>query len=171
MNFDWKGLIGTVAPGLASAFGTPVAGLAVGAICKALGLTPTASEAEIESKMAAASPADLLALKASEQQFQKDMKSLDIDLEKISAGDRDSARKMQISTRSLTVPILSWGVTIGFFSILIGMLAGFLHTKDSPELLLLIGSLSTAWGMVMSFHFGTTSASRSKDDTINSLSK
>lgn len=173
MSFDWKGLVGTVAPAIAGTFGTPLAGMGVAALCQALGLTPKATEAEnhdmIAAKLAGATPADMLAIKNAEQQFIKDMKSLDIDLEKIHAGDRDSARKMQMETKSYTPHVLAGIITVGFFGILIGLLAGWLHTKDSPELLLLMGSLSTAWGMVVSFFYGSSTGSQAKDATIKAM--
>jgi hypothetical protein len=171
MSFDWKGLIGTVAPSLASAFGTPLAGLATSAICQALGLTPKANadetQTDIQMKLAGASPTDLLALKNAEQQFQKDMKSLDIDLEKLQVEDRANARDMQVKTRSWAPPALAAIVTVGFFGVLFGMLAGSFSSKESPELLILIGSLGTAWGMIISFYFGSSWGSQSKDATIH----
>jgi hypothetical protein len=170
VSFDWKSVLRTVAPGLATAVGGPLAGMAVAAIGNALGI-PEATQESIQTALAGAKPEDLLKLKQAEQQFQKDMKALDIDLERISAGDRDSARKMQVETRSKIPGILAGLITVGFFGILIGMLSGTFTTKDSPELLLLIGSLSTAWGMVVSFFFGSTTGSQNKDATIRAMAK
>jgi membrane protein DedA with SNARE-associated domain len=62
-------------------------------------------------------------------------------------------------------------VTTGFFGILIGMMTGQFVTKDSPELLLLVGSLATAWGMVISFYFGSSAGSQAKDSTIRAMQK
>ncbi len=135
MSFDWKSLVGTVAPGIAATFGTPLMGMGVRALCDALGMTPAAKEedthAALEARLATASPADLLAIKNSEQEFQKNMKSLDIDLEKIQAGDRDSARKMQVDTRSKIPAYMAVLITAGFFGVLVGLMAGWLHTGDS----------------------------------------
>lgn len=61
---------------------------------------------------------------------------------------------------------LSLIVTIGYFSILIGMMTGFLVIADSQALLLMLGSLSTGWGMVMAYWFGTTSGSQNKNDLL-----
>lgn len=170
-TFDWKSLLSTVAPGLATAFGGPLAGMATKAVIGALGLKPDAQEAEIALAMANATPADLLALKKADQDFAVHMKELDIDLERIMAGDRDSARTMQAATRSRIPGILAISVTLGFFGILGWMMAHGINkdTAGSEALLLMLGSLGTAWIMVMSFYFGTTLGSQHKDETIRSM--
>jgi hypothetical protein len=168
MSFDWKGLLSTVAPGIATAFGGPLAGMAVAAVGKALNV-PAPTEETIQAALAGATPEDMLKLKTAEEQFQKDMKSLDIDLERISAGDRDSARHMQIEVKSKVPAILGTIITIGFFGVLVGLLSGILTTVNSPELMILIGSLSTAWGMVVSFFYGSTTGSQNKDATIKAM--
>lgn len=170
MAFDWRSLLSTVAPGIATAFGGPLAGMAVAAIGKALNV-PEPTQEKIQAALAGATPDDMLKLKTAEDQFQKDMKSLDIDLERINAGDRDSARKMQVENKSWTPHVLAIVITVGFFGILVGMLTGHMSSKDSPELLLLIGSLSTAWGMVVSFFYGSSTGSQAKDATIRAMAK
>ena len=54
---------------------------------------------------------------------------------------------------------LSVLVTVGYFAILIGMMFDVLKVKDSQALLLRLVSLTTAWGVVMAFWFGTTNDS------------
>jgi hypothetical protein len=170
MDFDWKGVLKTVAPGLATAFGGPLAGMAVAAIGNALGVSEPTQE-KIQAALAGATPEDMLKVKLAEQQFVKDMRTLDVDLDRIAAGDRDSARKMQVETKSRIPAMLAALVTTGFFGILIGMMTGQFVTKDSPELLLLVGSLATAWGMVISFYFGSSAGSQAKDSTIRAMQK
>ena len=52
------------------------------------------------------------------------------------------------------------------FAILIGMMTGWLHVSDSQALLIMLGSLGTAWGMVMAFWFGTTNGSATKTELL-----
>ena len=61
---------------------------------------------------------------------------------------------------------LSLIVTIGYFAILIGMMTGFFVIMDSQALLIMLGSLSTGWGMVMAYWFGTTCGSQNKNDLL-----
>lgn len=170
MSFDWKALLRTVAPALETAVGGPLLPMAISTIGTALGLSD-ATEEKVATALAGAKPEDLLALKKADEDFAAKMKQLDIDLERTNAGDRDSARKMQTETRSWTPHILALVITLGFFGILIGMLSGHLSSKDSPELLLLIGSLATSWGMVVNFFYGSSSGSQAKDATIRAMAK
>ena len=83
MSFDWKKLVGTVAPSIGTALGGPLVGMAVKSVAVALGMAPDTPEEKVVEKLQGATPADLLALKLADQQFAKDMRSLDIDLERI----------------------------------------------------------------------------------------
>jgi len=56
-------------------------------------------------------------------------------------------------------------VTFGYFAILAGMMLSVLHVADSQALLLMLGSLSTAWGG-MAFWFGATSDSARKTELL-----
>ena len=79
-----------------------------------------------------------------------------IDAEKLAQADRASAREMQAKTGSSTPAILASFVTVGFFAILVGLMTGDLKTWDNAGLQMLIGSLGTSWGMVVSFYFGAS---------------
>ena len=62
--------------------------------------------------------------------------------------------------------LLSVLVTVGYFAILIGMMTGALGVSDSQALLIMLGALGSAWGMVMAFWFGTTASSSRKTELI-----
>jgi hypothetical protein len=94
------------------------------------------------------------------------MKSLDIDLERIAAGDRASARDMQKETKDWIPRALAVSVTVGFFAILLYMLVYGLPTTGNEALLLLLGALQTAWGGIIAFYFGSSSGSQKKDQMI-----
>ena len=94
------------------------------------------------------------------------MKSLDIDLERIAAGDRASARDMQRETKDWIPRALAVGVTFGFFGILFYMLIFGLPTTGNEAMLLMLGALQTAWTGVISFYFGSSSGSQKKDQMI-----
>ena len=57
-------------------------------------------------------------------------------------------------------------MTVGYFAILIGMMFDVLKVKDSQALLLMLGSLTTGWGVVMAFWFGTTNDSARKTELL-----
>ena len=166
---DWKAIVGTVAPWIGTALGGPLGGMAVDAAAKALGLSESTVDA-VKGAISGATPEQMLALKQADQQFALQMQSLGFqqvkDLEAIAANDRQSARDMQKTTRSPVPALLSYVVTIGYFGILIGMMTKLLVVSDSQALLIMLGSLSTAWGMVMAFWFGTTRSSQEKTEIM-----
>jgi hypothetical protein len=166
---DWKSLVGTVAPWIGTALGGPLGGMAVTALGSALGLSDK-TEDTIKQALAGVTPEQMLAMKTADQQFQTQMQELgfkDIEtLEKIAADDRKDARAMQTTTRSNVPATLSSLITLGFFAILWGLLQGWLKVNDSQALLLLLGSLSTAWVSVIAYWFGTTHSSSEKTQMI-----
>ena len=159
-------LIGSVAPTIATALGGPVAGMAVKAISGALFGHDSATEEEIRTVLANPTADQLAALKKIDSDFAVQMKSLDIDLERIAAGDRASARDMQKETKDWIPRALAVTVTIGFFGILLYMLVYGLPTTGNEALLLLLGALQTAWGGIIAFYFGSSSGSQKKDQMI-----
>jgi hypothetical protein len=166
---DWKSLVSTVAPWIGAALGGPLGSAAVGAVADALGLSDKTEET-IKNALAGVSPEQMLALKNADQAFSLKMQELGYkqvsDLEAIAAGDRKDARDMQKITRSVVPAALSISVTLGYFLILVGMMTGWLHVSDSQALLLMLGSLSTGWGVVMAFWFGTTHDSGRKTELL-----
>jgi hypothetical protein len=60
---------------------------------------------------------------------------------------------------------LSVLVTIGFFGILAGLMSGKIMTSDA--LMLMLGSLGTAWTGIIAFYFGSSASSQAKDQMIH----
>lgn len=162
-------VIKTIAPWIGTALGGPLGGLAVEAAANALGASAKTTDA-LKTAFSGATPEQLLALKKADQEFAAQMQALGFkqvtDLEAIAAEDRKDARAMQSATRSPVPAVLSLLVTAGYFTILMGMMLGELQVSESQALLLMLGSLSTAWGVVMAFWFGTTASSSRKTEII-----
>ena len=151
-----------IAPGIATALGGPLAGLAVTAISKALGISEDDVQKTItDGKLSA----DQLAqLKQAELELQKQANELGLDFEKLAVDDRKSARDMQSSTKSIVPPVLAMGVTVGFFGILYALMTGYAQKSD--ELMIMLGSLGTAWTGIIGFYFGSSSNAQDKDHMI-----
>jgi gas vesicle protein len=161
---DW---LKTLAPLLGTALGGPLGGAAASFIADKLGIENKTIEAVSEVlNNGKLTPDQIAAVKLAEIDFQKFCKQNAIDLEKVHADDRGSARQLLATVRSKMPAILSLVVTAGYFGILIGMMLGALKVTDSQALLIMLGSLSTAWGMVMAFWFGTTSGSTTKTELL-----
>ena len=159
-------LLGQIAPTIATALGGPLAGIAVKTLSAVLFGHENGSEEEISAAMANASPDQLAALKKIDADFKAHMKELDIDLERIAAGDRDSARQMQRDTRDWVPKVLAVVITLGFFGILIWMLLNGMPKTGTEALLMMLGALGTAWTGVVNFYYGSSAGSKAKTDAL-----
>jgi membrane-bound ClpP family serine protease len=159
-------LLGQLAPTIATALGGPLAGVAVKTLSNALFGHEDASEEQISEAMASATPDQLAAIKKIDADFKVQMKSLDIDLERISAGDRDSARQMQRETKDWVPKILAIVITLGFFGILVWMLLNGMPQTGTEALLMMLGALGTAWTGVINFYYGSSAGSKAKTDAM-----
>lgn len=174
MDDIWKsitGLLATVAPGIATALGGPLAGAAAGAIINALGLPSDTPADQVAEAVAKADPTTLLALKNAEQQFQADMRKLDIDVDRLGNEDRANARDRQAKTGDHTPAVLAYAVTVGFFGVLGGMMFGAVPDKGAEALLVMLGALGGAWTGIVAYYFGSSSGSRAKTDAMASLAR
>lgn len=163
-------LVRTVAPSLASAVGGPLAGMAVRTISDALLGKPDGTEDELAQAAAKATPEQLLALKKAEQDFTVRMRELDIDLERISNEDRNSARNREVVTKDWTPRVLAGLITAGYFGVLFYMLRNGLPQHGGSEaMLVMLGTLGTAWGGVVAYYFGSSVGSKAKDEAMNNM--
>jgi len=152
----------TLAPTLATAFGGPLAGMAVSAVAKAIGCDPDEVQGIISSGKLTA--AQVASIQLAELELKKQAQSMNLDFAKLIAEDKQSARDMQIATKSWIPALLAVFVTIGFFGILLGLMTE--HFKTSDALMLMLGSLATAWTGVMAFYFGSSASSQAKTELL-----
>lgn len=166
---DWKNVIGTVAPWIATALTGPLGGMAVGALADVFGLTDKTEDA-IKQAISGATPEQMLALKQADQQFALRMQELGFqsikDLETIAAGDRDSARKREMTVQDWTPRVLACAITLGFFTVLTLMMRNELPKEGRDALLIMLGALGTSWTAVVSYYFGSTAGSARKTELL-----
>lgn len=161
---DW---LKTIAPMIGTALGGPLGGAAAAFLADKLGLEAKTVEAVSEVlNSGRMTPDQIASVKLAEIEFQKFLKDNEIKIEEVHASDRADARKMAATTQSPVPAVLSLLVTTGYFGVLIGMMTDVLNVADSQALLIMLGSLGTAWGMVMAFWFGTTKSSSEKNEII-----
>lgn len=152
-----------IAPTIATALGGPLGGIAYEAIAKVMGISQDDAKKMLDDgKLTADQIASVqqaeIALKAKAQE-------LGLDFEQLAVTDRKSAREMQANTHSFIPPVLAILVTIGFFGILYGLMTEQFKTSDA--LLLMLGSLGTAWTGVIAFYFGSSAGSQAKDQMLH----
>jgi membrane-bound ClpP family serine protease len=157
---DW---LAKLVPTIATCLGGPLAGLAVTAVSKALGIDEDKVQDVIDSGKLNAE--QIASLKQAEIALQEQAQELGLNFEQLAVQDRASARELQKETKSFIPPLLSILVTIGFFGILGGLMSGKIMTSDA--LMLMLGSLGTAWTGIIAFYFGSSASSQAKDNMIH----
>ena len=157
---DW---LAQIAPTIATALGGPLAGMAVSAVSKAIGCTPEEVQNVISNNKLDAT--QVAALQQAELELKKQAQAMNLDFAKLANDDRKSARDMQATTRSIIPPVLALVVTVGFFGILIGLMTKTFATSDA--LMMMLGSLGTAWTGIISFFFGSSASSQAKDQLLH----
>lgn len=186
MAFDWKTLVGGIAPTLGTMLGGPLAGMAIKVLAdKVLG-NPDASEADMAKAFEGGqlSGEQIVALRVAEQSVVIRMRELEIDVLKINEG-AEQARLLDVQdARSRDVKIQQGGkntradIMLALTYAGIVGLVGLMVLKDidantalGGAVLLLIGKLIGQWETGFQFEFGSTRMSKAKDATIENLSK
>lgn len=163
---DLLKIIGAVAPTLATAIGGPLGGMAMQVVSSVLGLPTDSNEKDVEKALRQATPDQLLALKQADNDFAVRMKELDIDLERIAASDRDSARKREAQVKDWMPRVLSLVVVGGFmatvFLVLMGVVEGMKDPLTATTVGTLIGFVSAKAEQVIAYYFGSSSSSQQK---------
>ena len=162
MSFDWKSLVGSVAPTIATALGGPMAGMAVKAIAGGLGLDPDATEADISKALQGATPETLLAIQKADQSFETSMAEIGVDLEKIAADDRNSARNREKETGDKTPKYLAAVIVVGFFGTLATIAFAAIPAPAMPAVNILLGSLTALLIQVGNYYYGSSAGSKEK---------
>jgi len=152
-----------VAPTVASALLGPLGGIAVAGLGKIFGIDGATqkdiTKAITDSKI---TPDQLAEIQKLELQFKNDEAERGFKYSELEFKDTDSARKMQMAVASNVPPMLAGVVTVGFFGILGLMIFDKSLTPTEP-LLVMLGSLGTAWTMIIGFYFGSSHGSQAKD--------
>ena len=152
-----------IAPTIATCLGGPLAGLAVTALSKLFGVAPDQVQSMINDNKLSAD--QIAAVQQEEIRFKEQTQALGLNFEQLAVEDRKSARDMQTTTQSIIPPLLSILVTIGFFGILAYLMVTPADTGNTP-LMIMLGSLGTAWTGIIAFYFGSSAGSRAKDQML-----
>jgi len=154
--------------GIALAPVTGGASLAIGggiaAIGRAFGLGDNPTPDSIKGAIAA-DPQSSLKLMIAEQSFKLEQQRLDLDNTK-DARNRQIEHEKATGKTDVNLYVLAWSVVLGFFS-LVGMLLYFSYNKTeivdkTGVLFMLLGALSTGFGMVLQYFFGSSAGSTAK---------
>jgi hypothetical protein len=154
-----------IAPGIATALGGPLAGLAVTAISKALNIDEKDVQSTIEQGKLSAD--QLTSLKQAELELQSKAQELGLNFEKLATDDRKSAREMQVSTKSFVPALLSILVVCAWALIQYFLLTHVIAQEMRELVARVLGTLDGALMLVLSFYFGGSSDSQDKDAMLH----
>jgi len=147
-----KNLVGAIAPTLGSAMGGPLGGMAMGKIAEVLGVSN--DQKSIQQALQNATPEQMLELKKAEQEFDVQMKELEVDVFKLETEDKQHARSM--FSKDWTARIIGLCTIAGFLGYI------FLVTLQPPEqnsealINLVLGYLGGLASAIISFYFGAS---------------
>ena len=148
-------------PTIASALGGPFAGLAAGFIASKLGLEDKTVDS-ISGLISGASPEDMVKIKEIDADLKKYFAGLGLKETELENADRNSARQREMTVQDWTPRILSYLITLGFFGVVAYLIRYGKPEFGSDVLLVLVGSLGTAWTGIISYYFGSSKGSEEK---------
>lgn len=178
MSLDLKSLLVNVAPTLASMIGSPFAGMAVSALESAFGLTAGAGQDGITQviQTGGMTPDIIANVRLADQKHAEILAQQNIDIKKMNAdynlamvqadvADRQGARVLQTSTKSIVVPTLAFVIVGAFVAMTASTLAGYSHVEGALAGTL-VGYLSAKCEQVIAFYFGSSKSSQNKDEML-----
>lgn len=163
---DW---LKTIAPTIATAMGGPLAGMAVDAIGNALGMKDATKEQVKDLLASGTLTADQMAsIKQADANLKVRMKELEIDMEKVHAGDRNSAREMATKTGDVWTPRLMAIVVFAVWGAVNYKLFNGTINGDMRELVArALGTLDAVLMAVIYYYYGSSSSSAAKTEAMS----
>jgi hypothetical protein len=164
---DLIGMVKGFAPGIATALGGPLAGMAVSALSKQLGVKD-----EVDAVMKAINK-DPAAQKPK-------LNNLNMTKFKAILADKNSAREREVAiTASANAPLLNKIVTpalaLGVTGLSFVLFAVLIFVEVKPEakdiLIYILGVLSAAVTQILSYYFGSSMGSKDKGDQLRNAVK
>ncbi len=162
---DW---LKQVAPTAATLLGGPLAGMAVDAIGNALGVKDASKEKVKELLTSGTINAEqMAAIKQAEANLILKVKELDIDMEKVHAGDRASAREMAAKTGDVLTPrVIALVVFVVWGAVNWKLFNGTINGDMRELVARALGTLDGTLLAVVYYYFGSSSGSKDKTQAI-----
>lgn len=163
---DW---LKQIAPTAATLLGGPLAGMAVDAIGKALGMSDATKDQVKDILTSGTINAEqMAAIKQAEADLVLKVKQLDIDMEKIHAGDRASARDMAAKTGDVWTPRIIAGIVFIVWGAVNWKLFNGTIGGDMRELVArALGTLDAVLMAVVYYYYGSSSGSAAKTQAMS----
>jgi len=167
---DWLTTLKSLAPTVASAFGGPLAGIAVSAVGNLLGVTEATQE-RIASAITSGSltPDQISEIKLLELKYQADEKERGFRYSELAFKDRDSARTANVAGG--TQNPLFW-LSLVLLSITLGTECAVLflgYPPSTSEIVVgrVLGLMDAVAMLVLAYWYGTTNGSSQKNELLS----
>jgi hypothetical protein len=175
---NWKDIAGTVAkaaPILGTLLGGPVGGV-VGAviplIANALGLTTDETTPERVNRLLLTDPTAAIKLAELEMTHKIELEKLVLQRAAMDFADTASARQRQVDSEKATgkrdynLYMLAWFVVLGFFGLCFALMQMALPPGQNEVIFMLFGAISSGFGQVLGFFFGSSKSSADKTQLL-----
>ena len=167
-KLDWKGIVGKFAPTVATALGSPLAGIAIKTVVDALGIKgePSSYESQIQERLTNATSEDLIKLKDCEANFKLELKRLEIKETDLFLSDVQNARE---NTKGQHEPF-----TIFLILSVIAVTGGWYLVENIREMdvstvaiiMGVYGQVVGKWMDSISYFVGTSKSSKDKNSML-----
>ena len=120
-------------------------------------------------------PDSLLKVKQIETSHKEELQRLQFEEMKLITADISNARDRELSMAKMGktewhMPGLAWFISAAYVGLVFTLIFVPLPQDTSGAIMMLFGSLSTAWGAIISYYYGSSHGSQKKDDVIASSS-
>lgn len=159
-------ILKAVAPEIALAVGGPFAPLAATALHLVLG---TKDDKGADAAIVNATPDQLLAMKKANDDFVVQMETLGIAKEKLAYDDTANARLREMTVKDFTPRVLAYGVIILTILMEGAMMVWGQPKIDGVVLGRVLGTWEAATMLILSYYFGSSAGSASKQDALNQI--
>jgi len=163
------GILATLAPTVASVLGGPLAGMATSALIQGLGLAPDASQDQVLQAVSSATPEQLIKIKEIESKLIVDLKTLDVDLERIAVDDTKDARNREIQTKDWTPRVLAALIVGLYIGVQVAVFSVVVEPSMRDFVMRSMGTLDAALTLVLGYYFGSSVGSHKKDEQLSSI--
>ena len=161
---DWKDIVGKVAPVIGGALGGPFGAAGAQFLTRALLGKDTATESELEMAVLSATPEQLAAMRAADNDFKVKMRELGFKEQELYIKDVQNARESGKAVKFAPQIVLSIVYTIGYFAVLYQFTTGeiVIAAQTKAEFNMVLGVMTAAQVQIMNFWFGSSSGSKEK---------
>lgn len=157
---NWKNVLSTVAPTIATALGGPLAGASVSFLAEKFLGNHLATDEDVAQAIVNATPQDLVRLKELDSEFKLELRKLDTEDYKTEVDDRKSARSRavelaQAGFRDYTTEVIGIIIIVGYF-----MLNYHFALTKEHETDVVLQSIRDLAMLVGSYYFGSSRGER-----------